>query len=77
MSRPNARYDHVFAVVRVDTFHHPSAPTKDMITVKEVLWDKEAAEQEVERLNRLNADKGAVYFWKITRLERISPKREE
>jgi hypothetical protein len=37
------------------------------ITVKEVLPTWEEAEQEVQRLNALNADKGCVYFASLAR----------
>jgi hypothetical protein len=37
------------------------------VTVKELLPTLEDAEQEVERLNTLNADKGCVYFAQMTR----------
>lgn len=37
------------------------------ITVKEVLPTWEEAEQEVRRLNALNADKGCIYFASLAR----------
>jgi hypothetical protein len=36
-------------------------------TVKEIVTTREAAEAEVERLNKLNAEKGCRYFWQQTR----------
>jgi hypothetical protein len=42
----------------------------EYITVKEVVWTEEAVSREVERLNRLNSDKGAIYFWQLTRVAR-------
>ena len=69
-ARPNSKYDHVYAIVRVDTFHELEIPVESAITVKKVVWTQEVAEAEVIRLNRLNKEKGAVYFWQITRLER-------
>lgn len=62
----------LFAVVRID---HPHDGVSDRVfddpsiyvTVKEVLPTFEDAEREVERLNRLNADKGCVYFASHTR----------
>lgn len=65
--RPNATFDHVYAIVRVDRYSADAVPT---ITVKQIVWSQEAAEQEVERLNVLNRPKGAGYFWQVTRLER-------
>ena len=67
---PNSKYDHVFAVVRVDMFHGLEVPAESLVVVKKVVWTQEVAEAEVARLNHLNQDKGCVYFWQITRLER-------
>jgi hypothetical protein len=68
---PNAQYDHVYAIIRLDKGPWRDAlPDKDMISVKKVVRSREVAEQEVDRLNRLNSDKGCVYYWQITRLER-------
>jgi hypothetical protein len=53
----------VYAVVRVDEF----SSVKDSISVKEILPTMEQAEKEVERLNRLNRDRGSYYFWQATR----------
>ena len=39
-----------------------------IVTVKEVLLSQERAEAEVERLNKLNSEKGCRYFWQYTRL---------
>jgi hypothetical protein len=68
---PNSKYEHVFAIVRVDTFHDMDTPVQDTVTVKKVVWSRDTAEQEVARLNELNSSKGSVYFWTVTRLERI------
>ncbi|MDP9351784.1 MAG: hypothetical protein M3P51_09640 [Chloroflexota bacterium] len=70
--KPNQRYDHAFAIIRVDTFHDLSVATdlRDAITVKAIVNSEERAQAEVERLNALNEDKGSVYFWQVTRLER-------
>ena len=35
-----------------------------------VVWDEVFAESEVIRLNELNSDEGARYFWQTTRAER-------
>lgn len=67
---PNLKYDHVFAIVRVDTFGEIEVKPETMVTVKKIAWSQRDAEAEVARLNRLNKDKGCVYFWQITRLER-------
>ncbi len=72
MSRwnPNLKYDHVFAIVRVDSFYKIEVSPETAITVQKVVWDQETAEAEAARLNDLNKDKGCMYFWTITRLER-------
>jgi hypothetical protein len=61
---------HAYAVIRFDAFLGEDVAIPQRITVKEVLTSQEAAEQEVARLNELNADKGCVYFWQMTRVER-------
>ena len=66
---PNRRYAHVFAIVRVDSGAASGAHPEEAITVTRVVWGRETAEAEVERLNELNCGKGSVYFWQITRLE--------
>ena len=53
----------VYAVIRVDDY----AILEDSVTVKEVLPTMDQAAEEVERLNRLNKDKQAHYFWQTTR----------
>lgn len=55
----------VFAVIRVDGGSF--ADVADSITVKEILPTLEQAVAEVERLNKLNADKGCRYLWQTTR----------
>jgi hypothetical protein len=67
---PNAKYDHVYAIIRLDEFLAGAAPDKNLVTVKKVVRSQEEAEREVHRLNKLNADKGCQYFYQITRLER-------
>lgn len=68
--KPNLKHDHAFAIVRVDGNIDISEEPSNLIVVKNVVWSEETAESEVARLNRLNADKGCVYFWTITRVER-------
>jgi len=60
----------VFAVIRVDDvaeFGVDNADIQRRVTVKQVLPTLQEAEAEVERLNSLNEDKGAYYFWQTTR----------
>src|SRR5262245_59924357 len=68
--KQNKRYDHVFVIIRVDTFHRAETPWAEMVSVNRVMWDAEAADKEVERLNALNAGKGSSYFAQVARLER-------
>ncbi len=67
MYSTNAKYNHVFAIVRVDTFQE-EAPLEEKIAITKVVSTQEAAEQEVKRLNELNGPKGCLYFWQITRM---------
>jgi hypothetical protein len=71
--QPNPRYDHAYAIVRVDTFQGPDVAWENKITVKSIVSNAAAARAEVERLNQLNKDKGCIYFWQITRLEKEAP----
>jgi hypothetical protein len=69
---PNLKYDHVYAIVRFDSYmgdYLPDEPNM-AITVTKVLWSEEAANAEARRLNQLNGAKGAVYFVALTRLQR-------
>jgi hypothetical protein len=67
----NAKFDHAFAILRFDAdMAEQFGMSPEHITVKEVVWTEEAASREVERLNRLNSDKGAIYFWRLTRVAR-------
>ena len=55
--------DEVYAVVRYDPWL-----SEMPFTVKEIVRSLELAQAEVARLNRLNAEKGSVYSWQMTRL---------
>lgn len=70
MNAPSLRYEHVYAVVRADTFQPDDVPQEERITVKKIVLSQENAEREVARLNALNIDKGVIYFWQMTRMER-------
>jgi nucleoside diphosphate kinase len=67
MSR-HAEARHVYAIVRVDIFQGETVDWINRIKVTRVVWDEEQAAAEVRRLNGLNADKGALYFWQTTEL---------
>lgn len=58
---------HVFAIVRVDNFQSADVSWSNRITVKEIVATEQEARDEVERLNGLNAKKGGIYFWQLTR----------
>jgi hypothetical protein len=71
--KPNPRYDHAFAIVRIDGFHHDTDLMEEpevLVNVKKVVWSREVAETEVERLNRLKAGSEVIYFWTIARVEK-------
>jgi hypothetical protein len=70
LPKPNPRYDHVYAIVRVDTNAAADVPLDLKITVKKVVADSSVAAAEIKRLNELNAGKGCYYFSQITRLEK-------
>ena len=53
----------VYAVVRIED----GESLEVAITVVEILPTMDQAIQETERLNKLNNDKGARYFWQATR----------
>jgi hypothetical protein len=62
---------HAWAVIRVDSSDAEARRAEDLvhrIAVKEVVMDQATADSEVERLNRLNSEKGAYYFSQVTRL---------
>ena len=65
MSGTRKARDHVWAVVRFDSFQ---TEPENQFTIKEVVWSAELARAEAERLNRLNAGKGSRYFVQLTRL---------
>src|ERR1700730_5043939 len=54
----------VYAVLRLES---DSADPELAVAIKEVVPPLQQAEAEVERLNRLNADKNCRYVWRATR----------
>jgi hypothetical protein len=66
---PNRKYDHAFAIVRIDHYDIPDSAT-DHVTLTKVVWRQDVAEAEVARLNSLNSDKGCEYVWQLTRVEK-------
>lgn len=70
MGKGQEAYRPGFAIVRVDLFFDHDVAPRDRITVKKVIASREEAEREVTRLNALQRDKGCVYFWQATRVQR-------
>ena len=67
--KPNRRFRHVHAIVRVDSFLPSDSPIEDQVTVVRVLTDPTLARREVDRLNTVNGHKGVRYFLQTTRLD--------
>ncbi len=65
--KPNAKYKHLYAVVRIDNPVHLERP-ENSFTVIKVFPSRESAEIETARLNKINADKNCTYFTQITRM---------
>jgi hypothetical protein len=63
----HSKFEHVFAIVRVATEGPYS--WEDRVYVTKIVRDENTAQREVERLNKLNARTGSLYFWQITRME--------
>ena len=68
--KPHPRFDHVYAIVRYETDAGEIASVESRVTVKKIVLDPHVAEDEVRRLNALNAGKGAYYFAQVTRIEK-------
>jgi hypothetical protein len=68
--RSATRSERAYAIVRVDDFLGVDAPIEHRIAIKKVMGDADAAEREVERLNRLQKAPGVRYFSQITRIDR-------
>ena len=66
---PNAKYSHVFVVIRLDDFHDADAALESRFHVNKVLLTEEAAEREAARLNAVNSDKDCRYVVHVARLD--------
>jgi hypothetical protein len=64
---PHSKFQHAYAIVRFDLPVSQECPENSVIVVK-VLLSKDVAEQEVSRLNELNAAKQCRYDLQTTRL---------
>jgi hypothetical protein len=79
----NSKSEHIFAILRFDSDMAAEFGMKtDYITVTRIVRSEDQAIAEVQRLNQLNGDKGAVYFWRSSRLtpdlqiEAVTPSNE-
>jgi hypothetical protein len=71
MNQPNSKYEHVYAVVRVDDWRDAEIGLEDAVVIKKIVWTEEEAKQEVERLTSINGEKNAIYFYQLTRLAKL------
>ena len=58
--------------MHIDGFHHDTDIMEEpevLVTVKKVVWSREVAESEVERLYRLKSGSEVISFWTIAREE--------
>ena len=67
VNKPNLRYRHAYAIVRIDAPVSETSPENNISVVK-VFVSEPDAEKEVARLNEVNADKSCVYTLQTTRL---------
>lgn len=59
----------IYVILRHD-MHQPGI---DAIAAPKVVPSLKEAEAEVDRLNKLNSEKGCLYFWRATRWGDSSP----
>jgi len=67
INEPHSKFQHVYAVVRIDTPVSQEQPENSIAVVK-VLSSCIAAKDEASRLNKVNESKGCVYAVYTTRL---------
>jgi hypothetical protein len=67
LHRTHSKFRHVYPIVRIDAPFDQAYPT-NTVTVVKVLTSQAAAEIEVSRLNKINADKSCTYFYCTSRL---------
>ena len=58
-----------YAIIRLDEFLGEDVALQSKVTIKRIVWNLELAEAEVDRLNKLNEEKGCHYFWQYTRVD--------
>jgi hypothetical protein len=69
--KANRKYQHLYAITRYAPHADEKTPLDLRFTVTKVVTDAEYAQQEVNRLNELNKEKGYCYFFQITRFEEV------
>ena len=67
IDKPHSKYPHAYAVVRVDLPMDDIDPGSQL-AVPKVFVTRVAAEQEAERLSRINGEKSCKYLVCITHL---------
>lgn len=65
-----------FVILRDDTYQE-GTDIRHRITIKGLVYFREQAEREVERLNLLNGKLGCVYWWSWARVLRLSKQEDE
>ncbi|HEX2330210.1 MAG TPA: hypothetical protein VHN74_15905 [Candidatus Angelobacter sp.] len=65
--QPHSKYPHVHAIIRIDLPLDQGAPENSIAVVK-VMSSKLMAEDEITRLNNINAGKSCRYTLQTTRL---------
>jgi len=66
INKSNSRFEHVFAVVRIDFPVDQNMPENSIAIVK-VFGSEDLANAEILRLNKVNKNKGCKYVSYITR----------
>jgi hypothetical protein len=61
--KPHAKYPHVYAIVRIDSFQ----PLESCATVVKVMAARDQAEREAARLRDVNGGKDCTYVVQTTR----------
>jgi len=65
--KPHSKFRHVYAILRIDLPVSHESP-ENSISVVKVFYSKMTADQEVDRLNKVNSEKGCRYVLQVTRL---------
>jgi hypothetical protein len=68
--KPSKRFDHAYAILRFDEFLGTDVPIDHKVTVKQIVWDPELAQREVDRLNALQGGGGVFYIFRVTRVQK-------